>query len=164
MSRIINEATTTVPIDAIQPHPENPRIGDVGAIHESIKMHGFYGQVIVQKSTGHILAGNHRWKAARFAKLAEIPVTYIDVDDETARRILIADNRLSDLGDYDREQLADILKSLAATTAGLDGLGYDEDDLNQLLHELGDGEDGHPYGREKITCPECGHEFVKESA
>lgn len=164
MSGIINEVTEIVPVDSITPHPDNPRIGDVGAIHESIKAHGFYGSVIVQKSTGHILAGNHRWKAARFAKLGEIPVTYIDVDDETAKRILVADNRTSDLGDYDREQLADILKSLAATTAGLAGLGYDEEDLNQLLHELGDGEEGHPYGREKITCPACGHEFVKDAA
>ena len=161
---IANEGYELVPIESVEPHPDNPREGDVGAIHESIKSHGFYGSLVVQKSTGHILAGNHRWKAARFAGMKEVPVTFVDVSDEMARRILVADNRTSDLGTYDNAQLVSVLRDLAESDAGLEGLGYDEADLSDLIHQLGDGEEGHPYGREKITCPECGHEFVKDAA
>jgi len=138
---IANEGYELVPLESVQPHPDNPRQGDVGAISESVKVHGFYGALVVQKSTGHILAGNHRWKAAKAAGLTELPVTYVDVDDEKARRILVADNRLSDLGTYDEAQLAEILKDLAATSAGLTGTGYDGDDLESLIRDL-----GHPYG------------------
>ena len=164
MTEIINAGSRKVPIDSLAPHPDNPREGDLGAIIASVEAHGFYGQVIVQKSTGRIVAGNHRWMAAKHAGLSEIPVTYIDVDDETARRILVADNRTSDLGSYDESQLVALLKDLAATGAGLAGTGYDGGDLDDLIHKLGDGKEGHPYGREKITCPECGHEFVKDAA
>ena len=45
---------------ALRPHPRNPRRGDVDAIEESIAENGFYGCVVAQRSTGYILAGNHR--------------------------------------------------------------------------------------------------------
>lgn len=160
---IANEGYKLVAVDQIQPHPDNPRIGDIGAIHDSIERHGFWGAIVVQKSTGNILAGNHRWMAARHAGLAKVPVTFVDVDDEKAKRILVADNRLSDLGVYSDDSLVALLKELASTADGLAGTGFDGDDLDDLIHKLGDGEEGHPYGREKITCPECGHEFVKDS-
>jgi len=160
---IVNEGYEEVPIDSVQPHPENPRQGDLGSILGSVESNGFYGAVVVQKSTGRILAGNHRWLAAKHAGLTTIPVTFVDVGDVQARRILLADNRTSDLGTYDETQLVSLLKELAASAEGLAGTGYDGDDLDDLIHKLGDGEEGHPYGREKITCPECGHEFVKDS-
>lgn len=62
--RVINQSTETVALDALRPHPRNPRQGNIGAIHDSITANGFYGQVVAQKSTGFILAGNHRWRAA----------------------------------------------------------------------------------------------------
>lgn len=142
---IINESTETVRIDQLDTHPNNPRSGDVGAIHESMRVHGFYGTVIVQRSTGYVLAGNHRLLAARQAGMAEIPVTFVDVDDETALRILISDNRSSDLGSYDDSELLDILQQLDSTPQGLDGLGYDTDDLNDIAHLL-DGFDGASSG------------------
>lgn len=48
----------------LKPHPRNPRQGDVGAIYQSIEANGFYGAIVAQRSTGYILAGNHRYKAA----------------------------------------------------------------------------------------------------
>lgn len=85
----------------VQPHPENPRLGNLAAIGSSIEANGFYGAIVVQKSTGHILAGNHRYLAARQLGVETIPAIVVDVDDVTARCILLADNRTSDLGSYD---------------------------------------------------------------
>lgn len=51
-------------VDSLQPHPQNANEGDVGAIVESIDENGFFGAVLVQASTGRILAGKHRWASA----------------------------------------------------------------------------------------------------
>jgi hypothetical protein len=86
MPGIINETIEQVPIGSLKPHPRNPRRGDVGAIQASIGHHGFYGAVVAQRSTRRILAGNHRWLAAQAAGLTEVPVAWVDVDDEQTQR------------------------------------------------------------------------------
>jgi DNA modification methylase len=127
---------TTVPIGDLEPHPANPRQGDVGLIHSLIEENGWYGVIVAQRSSGRILAGNHRWRAAKAAGLVELPVAYLDVDDDRAERILLADNRSNDLASYDDHALADLLQSLTATTNGLVGTGWDGDDLDTLLRDL----------------------------
>ncbi len=107
-----------VAVDSVRPHPQNPRKGDVAAIGESIAEDGFYGALVVQASTGHILAGTHRWLAAREEELTELPAIFVDVDDETALRILLVDNRASDLAGWDAEQLAAVLESFDGDVAG----------------------------------------------
>ena len=125
-----------VPLDRLRPHPENPRRGQVGAILSSIEAHGFYGAVMAQRSTGHVLAGNHRLLAAAEAGLAELPVVWVDVDDDEARRILLADNRSSDLASYDEAGLAELLGVLEDTNAGLAGTLFDANDPAEW-HKLG---------------------------
>lgn len=115
----------------LTPHPKNPRQGDIGAISESITTNGVYRPVIAQKSTGYILAGNHTYKALCALGHQTIPVTYVDVDEPTAQRIMLADNRTADLGTYDHESLIALLENVDT----LDGTGYDHDDLTQLLAE-----------------------------
>lgn len=121
---------TTVSVGDLKQHPDNPRIGDVNAIQESIKHNGFYGAVIVQKSTGYVLAGNHRLQAAEREGIKNLPTIIIDVDDEVAKRILLADNRTNDLATYDTEALISMLKD-----NDLSGTGYNIDDLNALINE-----------------------------
>jgi len=126
----------SIKIDSAIPHPKNVRQGDVGAIMESLTLHGQYRPIVVQKSTGFILAGNHTWKAAKQLGWKEISVTEIDVDDEQASRILLVDNRANDLATYDDSSLADLLKELASTELHLEGTGFDGDDLDDLLFRL----------------------------
>jgi hypothetical protein len=134
--RIINEGTELVELDKLKPHPKNPRQGDVGAIHGSIEANGFYGSVIAQKSTGHIIAGNHRYLAAKHANAEAIPVTWVDVSDEEAVRILLADNRTNDLASYNDDALAELLQDLMEQTGSLDGTGFDGDALDELLQDI----------------------------
>jgi site-specific DNA-methyltransferase (adenine-specific) len=129
-------AHLAIPIDSIQPHPRNVRQGDVGAISESLKLHGQYRPIVVQKSTGHILAGNHTYKAAKALKWKQIAATYVDVTDDQAVRILLMDNRANDLASYDDPALAEILKQLMETEQRLEGTGFDPDDLEQLLRDI----------------------------
>ncbi len=120
----------------LRPHPKNPRQGDVGAIHESIEANGFYGAIVAQRGTGYILAGNHRYKAAVQSGAKQVPVIWLDVDEATATRVLLADNRTNDRASYDNAALAEILAELAAGP-GLEGTGYDGDDLDALIADLG---------------------------
>lgn len=129
----------TKKIDALIPHPDNVRQGDVGAIVESLKVHGQYRPIVVQKSTQHILSGNHTWKAAKALGWDTIEVVEIDVDDAQAKRILLVDNRATDLATYDDRALANLLKQLAETEGSLEGTGFDGDDLDDLLFRIGDG-------------------------
>ena len=135
---LLSSAHEIVGVSKIQPHPANPRRGDLTAIKASIKVNGFYGACVVQRSSGYILAGNHRYRAACELGLTEVPVLWVDVDDTRARAILAADNRTSDLGGYDDAALAELLESLRLEDA-LVGTGYDEADLDALLEALGDG-------------------------
>lgn len=124
-------ADLLVPIDKVAQHPDNPRNGDVEAIAESIEINGYISPVIVQESTGYILAGNHRYQALLSLGSKVIPVIYVDVDETAARRYLLADNRTSDLGVYDNGQLVEILNDLDAHDSLL-GSGYTKMDLEQL--------------------------------
>lgn len=130
----VTQKYRTAKVADLTQHPENPRQGDVGAIHTSIEANGFYGAIIVQKSSQRVLAGNHRLIAAAQAGATTVPIIEVDVDDRTARRILLADNRTNDLASYDTQQLTDLLQMLARED-DLPGTGYDGDDLDELLKE-----------------------------
>jgi len=135
--RIASQEYVEKDIADLKPHPRNPREGDVGSIHESIEVNGFYGAIIVQKSTGHVLAGNHRLQAAAMAGGLKVPVLEVDCDDVTAEKILLADNWTSDVATNKNDILVEILKELAAGP-GLEGTGFDGDDLDELLSDLGE--------------------------
>ena len=133
--RLLNQDTRLVPIDSIQPHEQNVNQADLGAIIESERVNGFYGTIVVQQSTGKILAGKHRWLSAKELGAAEIPVTFIDCDDAAALRIMLADNRTNRLGFDDPAALASLLQSLPS----FDGTGFDKDALDNILADLGAG-------------------------
>ena len=147
--RLLNLGTGFESPQALVLHEANPRQGDVGALCVSYKENGFYGRVIVDKRDMRVLAGNHRVKAALALGMERIPVEYIQTDgDLHAIKILIADNRHSDLADYDKNLLAELLQTVASSNLGLDGTGFDGDDLDDLLKEVG-------YNIEPEEAPEA---------
>lgn len=140
-----------VPIGDVTRHPMNPREGDVDAIIESIEVNGFIAPVIAQKSSGHIIAGNHRYDALLAMGSDVIPVIQIDVDDTMAKRYLLADNRTSDLGRYNEVALMDALLEMQQSDIGLIGTGYTEDALNTLLIESDAEQEAARFGGGTMT-------------
>jgi len=135
--RFLAQQIEKVPLGSIEPHPENPNQGDVGAIAESIEAVGFYEPILVQASTRRILSGEHRWRALSAQGAAEAPVVFLDVDDETAVRILIGANEIARRGSYpDEGRLGALLADLAQTTGSLLATGFDTADLDRLLADL----------------------------
>jgi ParB-like chromosome segregation protein Spo0J len=123
-------SSVTVPINDLTPYPGNARQGDVGAIAESLTTNGQFRPIVVNRSTSEILVGNHTWQAARLLGWSEIAVTFVDVEPDEARRIVLVDNRTTDLATYDPDSLLDLLKSVATD---LTGTGFTGDDLDDLL-------------------------------
>ncbi|WP_449768956.1 ParB N-terminal domain-containing protein [Kitasatospora griseola] len=109
----------------------------MNAVADSLRVNGQFRPIVVNRGTltgrpNEILAGNHTWDAAKQRGWDQIAVTWVDVDDDAAARIVIVDNRTSDLAGYDTELLADILSALP----DLDGTGYDQAALDDLLDSV----------------------------
>lgn len=118
-----------VPVRNLKHYGRNPRRGDVDLIAASLKRNGQYKAVVVRKGTNEILAGNHTVKAAKQLGWDRVAVTWVDCTDEEAARIVLTDNRTSDLGTYDVDQL----QGLLGTLPDLEGTGYTQDDLEAMI-------------------------------
>jgi hypothetical protein len=124
--------TETLLAEALKEYPGNPRKGDIDAIAKSLVANGQYKPIVIQESTNYVLVGNHTLKAIRKLGWDFVDAVVLDVDDEAAKRIVLADNRTSDASSYDYDLLADMLKSMPT----LEGTGYDAEALNSLLNDV----------------------------
>jgi len=122
-----------VDIDSVTEYPDNPRRGDVDALVDSIRVNGFYTVTLAQASTGYLVMGNHRRKALLAMGESRIPVMFKDMSDEDALRIVLADNRTSDLSFYDDPTLFALLDQLGGDFAGT---GYDKASYELLLQGM----------------------------
>lgn len=130
-----------VALGDLSPYPGNARRGDVDAIADSLAVNGQFRPLVVQRSTGFVLAGNHTLQAAQKLGWPSVQVTYVDVDDDGARRIVVADNRTADLGGYDERALLDLLREIGDD---LGGTGYDLDDFDDLLASIQEADADNP--------------------
>ena len=125
-----------IPIDAVGQHPKNANNGDVEAIAQSLLANGIFRPIVVQQSTGYILAGNHTYAAMVSLGESAIPAIFLDVDDVAATKIMLADNRTAQLAIMDDGLLIDLLQDLAGQdVAALYGTGYTDADLLDLLSQ-----------------------------
>jgi hypothetical protein len=122
------------PVDELRPYPGNARVHDLAAIGESLSVNGQYRPIVAQWSTKYVLVGNGTLAAAIDLGWDEINVMFVDVDDDRARRIVLADNRTSDLGAYDESALLALLNDF---DGDLLGTAYSEDALEDLIAAQG---------------------------
>lgn len=132
----IVKAVKLEPTSSLILHPRNPRLGDVEAIVESLEQHGQYRPIVANIRNNRVVAGNHTLTAARRLGWQEIQVAWVDVDEDEELRILLADNRTSDLGRYDPQALDNLLGELKESQLGLAGTGYDAAEIDSLLKSL----------------------------
>jgi DNA modification methylase len=121
-----------VAVEALVLYPGNPRRGAVDAIAESLRRHGQLRPAVINTRDSRVLIGNHMLLGARKLGWVEIDVIWVDLDDDAARRLLLLDNRLSDIADYDVQELLAMLSSVE----DLDGTGYEQADIDELLDGL----------------------------
>lgn len=120
--------------------PDNPRINDhaVDDVIRSIQRFGF-GAPIVARPNGEIIAGHTRLKAAIKMDLKQVPVRFLDLPDEEAHLLSLADNRLGEIADWDLKSLVEIIEKYDLEDAEI--AGWTEDDLAHIMDGLGFGGD-----------------------
>ncbi len=126
-----------LPVESLSTFEGNPRKGSVEKIAVSLEKHGQYRPIVVNLGsvTGRgreVLAGNHTLMAARSLGWSHVDACLVDVDDETAKSIVAADNKLADLGGYDDLALFSLLDSLE----DLGATGYTISELEALRQDL----------------------------
>ncbi len=94
-----NEVVQLIPLEKIEPHPENRRVGGFPAakiqeLAESIKAKGIINPPIIRPVNEHfqMVAGERRWRAAKLAGLASIPCIVREMDDRAAVEVMTIEN------------------------------------------------------------------------
>ena len=145
----------TWPIDRLRPYVRNAKVhGDdqVAKIAASMAKFGWTVPCMVADD-GELIAGHGRVLAATMLGLKEVPVIRLGHLDEAERRAYrIADNKLTELGDWDEAMLRDEIAGLLAEDFDLSLLGITDEDLDALLQDPDVG-DGATEGEDDIPEP-----------
>ena len=128
----------TADINTIKPYENNPRKLKDSAIEKvamSLKEYGFRQPIVVDKDR-IIVVGHTRYRASKKLGFKEVPITIADnLTPEQINAYRIADNRTAEESEWDNELLKMEIKDLEAKDFKLDLLGFNEDQLNDMLFE-----------------------------
>ena len=121
----------------------------------SMKRFGFTVPPVRNETTGKLVAGHGRIETLKVLEGEDItkPPANIKLDDEgnwlipiiagihfesddEAKAYLIASNRLTELGGWKNDELVDLLQEVAVNTEDLAGIGYQLEDIENLLTDL----------------------------
>jgi ParB family chromosome partitioning protein len=92
------EGPAEIPVDAIDPNPEQPRrrfeAAELESLSDSIRRHGVLQPVVVRRSGDRyeLVVGERRWRASRAAGRETIPAVIADVDSEDRLEIALVEN------------------------------------------------------------------------
>lgn len=145
------------PIEKLRPYAKNAKIhgeAQVAKIAASMAKFGWTVPCLVADD-GELIAGHGRVLAAGALGLTEAPVIRLGHLDEAERRAYrIADNKLTELGEWDEAMLRDEIAGLLAEDFDLDLLGFSDEDLDALLQDPETvGDDGAVEGEDDIPEP-----------
>ena len=125
-------------ISNIKPYENNPRKLSEQAIDKvamSLKEYGFRQPIVVDKNMV-IVAGHTRYRASKKLGLKQVPISVIDnLSEEQINAYRIADNRTAEESEWDNELLKMEIKELEAKDFKLDLLGFNDEQLNNILFE-----------------------------
>lgn len=154
-------------LDDLTPYENNPRLNDgaVDAVAKSIEEFGFKVPIVIDKD-GVIVAGHTRLKAAKQLAIDEVPcIIADDLSDEELKAFRLADNKVSELAEWNWSKLDVELEELKELDIDMEEFGFEsnEFDYNALNDLFKPAEDNENTKDEKesreITCPHCGKTF-----
>jgi len=133
--------TEMVPLSRLTKYYKNPRKGDVEKVAESLKANSQFKPIVVNVGTltgrkNEILAGNHTFMGAGKLNWHEMLVSWVDVTNEVARKIVLADNGASDGSTYDDSILTELLMEVKEESGSLIGTTYSDDVLGKLVKDV----------------------------
>ena len=131
-------AAVYVDPSTLTPWESNPRDNAeaIDQVARSIERFGFASPIIARKADGRIIAGHTRHAAALRLDLKDVPVRFLDLDEQTASALALADNKLGEIATWTDDTLAEVLTALEEDGVDLDGLGWTGDELDRLLDSM----------------------------
>jgi ParB-like chromosome segregation protein Spo0J len=117
------------------PYLGNPWHNDmaVEAVKRSIETFGFIDPIIARRSDKMIVAGHTRTLSALRAGVYEVPVIYVDMNDEDMKLYNIADNKLGEYAAWDTGELARIMQELSEKEIDLSLTFFSDTEIDELL-------------------------------
>lgn len=128
-----------VEIATLSPDPDNARLhGDenISAIKASLKSNGQYLPIVVQAEGSIVRVGNGRLRAAKELGWTHIAAAVVPMDQVAAVKLALADNRTSELAEWDFEVLSTLLQGLHDNEGdhSILELGWSSHELEPLLN------------------------------
>lgn len=139
--RVAVKDLPTIRIDELVPYANNAKIHgpeQIEQLRRSLRQFGFVSPVLIDEEH-NLIAGHGRVEAAQAEGMTEVPyVTVSELSEAQRRAYIIADNRLSETGEWDAARLKfemEELSSLSFDTA-LTGFTMDEiETIHVSAHE-----------------------------
>ncbi len=169
-SRIVDQGLADV--DELIEHPDNWRLHPLyqqDALRDVLDKIGWVQGVIVNRKTKRIVDGHLRVGLAREKGEEQIPVAYVELDEEEERLVLATLDPLGAMAVRDSAALRGLISEvdnteLASLVAGLEETkGPPLTPTNEMVADADDrrrdvsGMDGPELV--DMKCPECGYEF-----
>lgn len=156
-------AIKQLPIEKVLPYPANAKTHpehQVAKIAASISEFGFVTPIFIDEKN-IIIAGHGRLLAAKRLEMDKVPTVKVThLSDAQVKAYRIADNRISEDGDWDGELLTAELEGLVEF--GLEDLvGFDAAELADLIGTAGEG-DGTGGGEMGDDDAEKTHDRILE--
>ena len=122
-------------VDLVE-HPRNPNKHSdkqIALLAKIIRNQGWRNPIVVSADSGFIVAGHGRLMAAKVLNVEQVPVDFQPFDNEAEEYAhLIADNRIAELAEADKSELAKLVRELE-DKIDLDLTGFDAPSLEELL-------------------------------
>ena len=144
----------------LKPWDRNPRNNEhvVAGVAASIKRFGFAAPIVARLENKRVIAGHTRLLAALSLGLDQVPVRLLDVTEEQATALALADNKLGELSYWNTPDLAAVIDDLGTEAAGL---GWTQTEIDALLKELSPTPPEFPeFGADievSWKCPKCSY-------
>lgn len=130
---------TTVPLDSLIEDSKNARLHpdtNLAAIEKSLQSFGQVEPLVVRAGTSVVIGGNGRLKVMRKLGWTKAHVVRLELTDEKAAALGVTLNRSGELARWDEKQLAFILSGLQDGNYDLEGLGYNQVEVDKLISTL----------------------------
>jgi hypothetical protein len=141
-------------------HPQSQREAMRGALNEV----GWVQRVIVNRRTGYLIDGHERvWEALQNGD-AEVPFVEVDLDEAEEAYVLATLDPIGAMAQADAAKLDELLREVQSGEAGVQAMLAELAEAEGIVppdfEPVSVDEQGKLDEKAKVTCPECGHEFV----
>ena len=159
----VNPNLKQIPINHLVPYAKNPRkiTKAIPLVAESIKSFGFNVPITINNMIDKIIVSGHtRYEAAKKLGMENVP--YIELNhlsDMDIRKYRLADNRVADESEWDknllRNELAELELNSKLDAEWFKNIGFSQEEIAQAL--AGTMKEQEEAKQKTLECPKCGH-------